>query len=159
AVWARRVCRAVPPPPARPGSSDAAVLSCGRCPSGDWRCRLVDERRIDPDWRPGPLDLPEAGASMERYRMSEPYGTTGRPDPRAPLVGIPGTRRPAIVLVALVFAAGAAAARGASPDEGVTVEFFEKKVRPILVEHCHACHSAETKPAGGLRVDDRNGLL
>lgn len=39
------------------------------------------------------------------------------------------------------------------------VEYFEKKVRPILVNHCYACHSAETKPAGGLRVDDRNGLI
>jgi len=37
--------------------------------------------------------------------------------------------------------------------------FFEKNIRPILVDHCYACHSAETKPAGGLRVDDRNGLL
>lgn len=39
------------------------------------------------------------------------------------------------------------------------LEFFEKKVRPVLVNRCYACHSAETKPAGGLRVDDRNGLL
>ncbi|MCI0363897.1 MAG: hypothetical protein L0219_08450, partial [Phycisphaerales bacterium] len=39
------------------------------------------------------------------------------------------------------------------------VEFFESKVRPVLVKRCYACHSAETKPAGGLRVDDRNGLL
>jgi Planctomycete cytochrome C len=38
------------------------------------------------------------------------------------------------------------------------VDYFEKNVRPILVNHCHTCHSAETKPAGGLRVDDRNGL-
>jgi mono/diheme cytochrome c family protein len=39
------------------------------------------------------------------------------------------------------------------------VEFFEKKVRPILADHCYHCHSADTKPAGNLRVDDRNGLL
>ncbi|MBI2689781.1 MAG: PSD1 domain-containing protein [Acidobacteria bacterium] len=39
------------------------------------------------------------------------------------------------------------------------VAFFEKNVRPILVKRCYACHSADTKPAGGLRVDDRNGLL
>jgi hypothetical protein len=38
-------------------------------------------------------------------------------------------------------------------------EFFEKKVRPILTAHCTACHSADTKPAGGLRVDDHKGLL
>jgi hypothetical protein len=39
------------------------------------------------------------------------------------------------------------------------VEFFEKKIRPILVDQCYHCHSADTKPAGNLRVDDRNGLL
>lgn len=48
-----------------------------------------------------------------------------------------------------------------APDAGQdqSLEFFEKKVRPILVNHCYTCHSAETKPAGGLRVDDRNGLI
>jgi len=39
------------------------------------------------------------------------------------------------------------------------VEFFERRVRPLLVARCHACHSADTKPAGGLRVDDHLGLL
>ncbi len=39
------------------------------------------------------------------------------------------------------------------------IDFFEKKIRPILVSHCYNCHSADTKPAGGLRVDDRVGLL
>src|SRR5690606_22228744 len=47
---------------------------------------------------------------------------------------------------------------GAEPDPA-KVEFFEKQVRPILVGNCYACHSAETKPAGGLRVDDHKGLL
>ena len=37
--------------------------------------------------------------------------------------------------------------------------FFETKVRPIFVSHCYACHSADTKPAGGLRVDDYAGIL
>ena len=27
------------------------------------------------------------------------------------------------------------------------------------MDHCYTCHSADTKPAGGLRVDDRDGLL
>ena len=44
-------------------------------------------------------------------------------------------------------------------DEEAAVAFFEKKVRPVLVSHCYTCHSANTKPSGGLRVDDRNGLL
>ncbi len=32
-------------------------------------------------------------------------------------------------------------------------------MRPLLVANCHTCHSAETNSRGGLRVDDRNGLL
>jgi len=62
----------------------------------------------------------------------------------------------------LLLLAGAAAGETpkVSPDtDPAKVEFFEKKVRPILADHCYHCHSADTKPAGGLRVDDRNGLL
>lgn len=47
----------------------------------------------------------------------------------------------------------------ASPSQEEALEHFEKKVRPVLVSHCHTCHSADTKPSGGLRVDDRTGLL
>jgi hypothetical protein len=43
--------------------------------------------------------------------------------------------------------------------EPAKLEFYEKKIRPLLANHCYGCHSADTKPAGGLRVDDRNGLL
>ncbi|MEQ1826327.1 MAG: DUF1553 domain-containing protein [Pirellula sp.] len=40
------------------------------------------------------------------------------------------------------------------------LEFFEKKIRPVLVEHCYECHSAGAKILkGGLRVDHRAGLL
>ncbi|MBU6172168.1 MAG: DUF1553 domain-containing protein [Planctomycetes bacterium] len=34
------------------------------------------------------------------------------------------------------------------------LEFFEKKIRPLFVEHCYLCHSEHHKEAGGLRVDD-----
>ena len=40
------------------------------------------------------------------------------------------------------------------------VEFFEKRIRPLLVERCYECHSAEAKKIkGGLRLDTREGLL
>ena len=40
------------------------------------------------------------------------------------------------------------------------IEFFESKVRPLLVQHCYECHSAKAKePKGGLRVDGRAFLL
>jgi cytochrome c553 len=61
-------------------------------------------------------------------------------------------------LLALI-AAASSAAHGQTTSSQKDVEFFEKKIRPILAENCYACHSAETKPAGNLRVDDRNGLL
>src|SRR5688572_5190078 len=33
-------------------------------------------------------------------------------------------------------------------------DFFEKKVRPVLAEHCYSCHSAAAKKErGGLRLD------
>jgi hypothetical protein len=40
-----------------------------------------------------------------------------------------------------------------------SVDFFEKNVRPLLVSKCHNCHSASTNTKGGLRVDDRAGLV
>jgi len=40
------------------------------------------------------------------------------------------------------------------------VRFFEQKIRPVLVQHCYSCHSANTKkPRGDLRLDSRAGLL
>ena len=40
------------------------------------------------------------------------------------------------------------------------VEFFEKKVRPVLVKHCYECHSAGAKKLKGeLRLDTREGVL
>ena len=38
------------------------------------------------------------------------------------------------------------------------IDFFEKKVRPVLVENCHDCHCAETAE-NGLRLDALAGLL
>src|SRR5437764_14054844 len=59
----------------------------------------------------------------------------------------------------LLLAAPAAPVKG-DPDG---IDFFEKKIRPVLVEHCYKCHSAEAqakkKLRGGLRLDTREGLL
>ncbi len=52
------------------------------------------------------------------------------------------------------------AARPLTPEQ---TEFFEKKIRPVLVKHCYQCHSQEAQVAnqlkGGLLVDSREGLL
>ena len=37
------------------------------------------------------------------------------------------------------------------------VEFFEAKIRPVLVDSCFDCHTADEK--GGLRLDSRDALL
>jgi len=43
-------------------------------------------------------------------------------------------------------------------DEGI--EFFEAKIRPVLVGACYECHAAEAKQVhGGLLVDHKGGLL
>lgn len=52
--------------------------------------------------------------------------------------------------------APAVGARG--DDEGLS--FFEKKIRPVLVEQCYSCHSdGANRIRGGLRLDSRAGLL
>ncbi|MGC4013893.1 MAG: DUF1549 domain-containing protein [Luteolibacter sp.] len=51
------------------------------------------------------------------------------------------------------------AALPSSAQDAGDLEFFEKKVRPILSASCYGCHAADTKAAGDLRVDDLNGLL
>jgi len=47
---------------------------------------------------------------------------------------------------------GAAPALAADDAQRAAMTFFEKEVRPILVERCYDCHS-NTKQKGGLRVD------
>ena len=49
-------------------------------------------------------------------------------------------------------------ARGA--DDPAGLEFFEKKVRPVLAEHCFNCHSTRAKKVrGGLLLDSRAAIL
>ncbi|MBY0524403.1 MAG: DUF1553 domain-containing protein [Gemmataceae bacterium] len=54
---------------------------------------------------------------------------------------------------------GVAVAQDAPRDNEALVQFFEKKIRPVLIDSCYTCHSASTNAKGGLRVDDRNGLI
>ncbi|MCB1226358.1 MAG: PSD1 domain-containing protein [Verrucomicrobiales bacterium] len=47
---------------------------------------------------------------------------------------------------------------GFAIDDPAQVAFFEKKIRPVLIEHCYKCHSAESsKVKGGLLLDTRAG--
>ena len=57
------------------------------------------------------------------------------------------------VLVCLAHAVGV---RAAEDD----IAFFESNVRPILVNHCYACHSrVQGKSKGGLELDSRETIL
>ena len=37
-------------------------------------------------------------------------------------------------------------------------DFFESRIRPVLIEHCQSCHGSK-KQSGGLRLDHRDALL
>lgn len=54
----------------------------------------------------------------------------------------------------------ASAGNAADPN---SIDFFESKIRPILVDHCYPCHSHQAKEnkklKGGLFVDTADGLL
>src|SRR4051812_1240460 len=44
--------------------------------------------------------------------------------------------------------------------ESPGIEFFEAKIRPILVDNCYSCHSSTAKKLkGDIRVDSRESLL
>src|SRR5262245_52246974 len=68
-------------------------------------------------------------------------------------------RFPGIVWFATAVLLWLFGAQPACADDAAGREFFEKKIRPVLVQHCYKCHSASAKaPKGGLRVDSRAGL-
>jgi cytochrome c553 len=70
------------------------------------------------------------------------------------------TMAPARIILTVGLLLASAAALAAPPRfDAASLEFFEKKIRPLLASNCFTCHSANTNSKGGLRVDDRNGLL
>jgi len=72
-----------------------------------------------------------------------------------------GRLRSLAVTVSVAVLYGAAAGGVSVADETAApadVEFFEKQVRPLLVEHCYECHSA-TKAKGNLRLDAAESWL
>ena len=61
------------------------------------------------------------------------------------------------VLISLVTGPSARAASDPAASPGV--EFFEAKIRPVLIERCYKCHAAEGKKIkGGLRLDSSAGI-
>ena len=65
----------------------------------------------------------------------------------------------AILLTIVILAA--VAGRSISATEAPAqkgLEFFEQKIRPVLVAECYECHAGK-KHKGGLALDSRAGLL
>jgi len=57
----------------------------------------------------------------------------------------------------VLFAAPGALVAGAPAP---SIDFFEKKIRPVLTKHCYECHSAQAKkPKAGLLLDSKAGML
>jgi len=71
----------------------------------------------------------------------------------------------AFISPVLLITASIAAAVPSSPAklDPRGVAFFEQKIRPVLIEHCYKCHSAEAKGnnklKGGLLLDTRDATL
>ncbi len=77
-------------------------------------------------------------------RTDLPLSTRCRP-PFSPLVGL---------ALAAFWALAPLSRAGANDD----LQFFETRIRPVLVQHCERCHSADAKELqGGLRLDLKAG--
>ncbi|NND96150.1 MAG: DUF1549 domain-containing protein, partial [Pirellulaceae bacterium] len=59
-------------------------------------------------------------------------------------------------LAALTLFAGSTSAN----EPADTIAFFEKKIRPVLVQHCYQCHAGDADDIGGsLLLDSRDGMM
>ena len=66
----------------------------------------------------------------------------------------------AFVIFCALTNAGLNAAEPSLAPTAEQLEFFEAKIRPVLVKHCYECHSTKlAAPRGGLRLDDREAML
>lgn len=67
---------------------------------------------------------------------------------------------PACLLSTGLWLVATAASLMAAEPTADQIEFFEKKIRPVLVRECYECHAADSKVLqAGLRLDNRESLL
>ncbi len=59
-------------------------------------------------------------------------------------------------LLLAVFIVHCVPAFAAGDESAASVEFFESKIRPLLINHCVDCHGPDAQE-GGLRLDSRHG--
>lgn len=76
------------------------------------------------------------------------------------MISSPGARPVAMAVTLSAVFASVVVAEDLSPPDAARLAFFETKIRPVLVEHCYACHSADAEELkAGLSVDRRESLL
>lgn len=64
------------------------------------------------------------------------------------------------LLTAAALLGGVVGAGAAVPSDLAQLDFFEKKIRPVLSEQCYECHSATAKKLkGGLLLDTAEGVM
>ncbi len=75
---------------------------------------------------------------------------------------IPPTKRIVVILWVALLLLCSMASRVCVAQEKATqehIDFFETKIRPVLVAKCYECHSSDAKEVqGGLLLDTREGI-
>ncbi|MBM4075637.1 MAG: hypothetical protein FJ267_08340, partial [Planctomycetes bacterium] len=63
-----------------------------------------------------------------------------------------------VIVAVLVLTSGPTAILLGDEFSPAKIEFFEKQIRPLLIEHCFECHG-EKKKEGGLKLTSRAFVL
>lgn len=62
--------------------------------------------------------------------------------------------------VVAVYFGWISAATAATQGDAAGLAFFENRIRPVFVEHCYSCHSAEAKTVkGAFKLDTKEDFL
>ena len=76
-----------------------------------------------------------------------------------PLKSVPPLRRRALPLWFVTWASLAFTLTSSAAEPTADSDHFERKIRPLLSEHCYACHSESAKTIhAGLRLDSASGV-
>ena len=95
--------------------------------------------------------------SGQKPKPCNPMPPKERKKPRNNSVRIISTRNLLIVLAPLALWTLGDVSAAEIQDKGV--QFFEKKIRPVLIDRCYSCHSESAeKVKGGLLLDSREGI-
>ncbi|MFN0052228.1 MAG: PSD1 and planctomycete cytochrome C domain-containing protein [Planctomycetales bacterium] len=62
-----------------------------------------------------------------------------------------------LLILLLVFSVSQRLNADEPPPTPEGLAFFEKRIRPLFIEHCYECHSTGKKAKGGLTLDTRHG--